>query len=422
MTAALRIISPAQLPALLRDPVDAAVLEKAGVIVADVRTRGETALREYAAQFGEIPNGGALVYTKDALRAAFNSIAEKDKSLLRRVAERIRTFALAQHDALDEMTIRIPGGEAGHTIAPVAVAGCYAPGGRFPYPSTVLMTAVTARAAGVQTVIVASPKPTAMTLAAAHVADADLLLSAGGAHAIAAMAFGTASVPRCDVIVGPGNAWTTAAKKIVSGHVAIDMLAGPSELTVYTDGSADPRVIAADLLAQAEHGPDSVPVLVTTHQAVIENVNNEIARQLSTLPTRETAQVAIANGFAVLAANEAEAIDAIDRIAPEHLELLCANADTFAQRVKHYGGLFIGAGAAEVLGDYGAGPNHTLPTGGTARFTGGLSVFNFLRVRTWMRIESLDAARGLIEDARDLGRHEGLEGHARSAETRLNRH
>ncbi|MCC6545968.1 histidinol dehydrogenase [Candidatus Sumerlaeota bacterium] len=419
-TNVLTVYTAEEVAALVVDPVDSRILPAVDRIVTDVRVGGDAALLAYAKQFAEVADGAPIILPRAELKATFESIRKQDQELLVRVADRIRSFAEAQRDALKPITHAIPGGEAGHTIAPVEVAGCYAPGGKFPLPSSVLMTAVTARAAGVRTVVVASPKPTPITLAAAHVAGADLFLSCGGAHAIAAMAFGTQSVPRADVVVGPGNPWTTAAKKIVSGYVAIDMLAGPSELLVYADETASPAIIAADLLAQAEHGADSVPVLVSMSRKLINAVNAEIASQLSTLPTFATANAAIAHGYAVLVKDEAEAIRVIDKSAPEHLELLCANADELAKKINHYGAVFIGSGAAEVLGDYGAGPNHTLPTGGTARFTGGLSVFHFLRVRTWMRVNDLHAAKQLVADARDLGRHEGLEGHARAAEARLN--
>jgi len=201
--------------------------------------------------------------------------------------------------------------------------------------------------------------------------------------------------------------------------VAIDMLAGPSELVIYADETADPRTVAADLLAQAEHDPDALPVLVTTHAPLIAATNAELSRQLPLLPTRDVAAAALKNGFAVLARSTDEGLAIVDQLAPEHLELLCDHADAIGERVRHFGGLFIGVGTAEVLGDYGAGPNHTLPTSGTARFTGGLSVFHFLRIRTYMRIDQLSEAQELVQDAIALGRHEGLEAHARSAELRL---
>lgn len=395
--------------------VDDDTLMKAAVIVREVKAGGDAALRAWAERLGDVAPGGALMIPAEALEAAYLALPEADQALLQRVAERVREFAEAQRAALRDMVLALPGGRAGHTVAPVEAAGCYAPGGRFPLPSSVLMTAVTARTAGVGRVIVASPRPAPMTLAAAHVAGADGLLAVGGAQAISALAYGTGSVGRCDVIVGPGNRWVTAAKKLVSGDVRIDMLAGPSELLVLADGTADAETIAADLLGQAEHDPDAIPVLVTTSEALREAVDEALQRQLATLPTAETARAALGNGMALLAGDLDEAIATANRLAPEHLEVMVAEPWAVAPRLQHYGGLFIGSHAAEVLGDYGAGPNHVLPTGGTARYSGGLSVFDFLRVRTWLEVTAVDEAQGLVEDAVALARHEGLEAHARSA-------
>lgn len=415
----LRIVRPAELPALLRDPVDAETLQQASVILQKVRAGGDAAVRSYAEQYGEIEAGGPLMKTREELKAVFDSLKGADQELLERTADRILRFAEAQRASIQEITAPIPGGLAGQSVVPVEYAGCYAPGGRYPLPSSVLMTVLTAKAAGVKNVLVASPKPALITMAAAYVADADALLCAGGAQAIAALAYGTETIQKCDAVVGPGNRWVTAAKQLVSGSVAIDMLAGPSELVVLADGSADPCIIAADLLAQAEHDPDALPVLVTTDEDLIRRTNEELIRQLAILPTGLTAAVALQNGYAVLAETMDEAIAISDKLAPEHLEILCENPQSIAARVRNYGGLFIGSGTAEVLGDYGAGPNHTLPTGGTARFTGGLSVFHFLRIRTWMRIDDNREAQQLVRDAVALARHEGLEAHARSAELRL---
>jgi phosphoribosyl-ATP pyrophosphohydrolase/phosphoribosyl-AMP cyclohydrolase/histidinol dehydrogenase len=285
------------------------------------------------------------------------------------------------------------------------------------------MTAVTARTAGVKEIWVASPKPGPMTLAAAAIAGADGVLAAGGAQAIAALAFGAGPLPPCDVIVGPGNRYVAAAKQLVSAHVAIDMLAGPSELVVFADGTASPAVIAADLLAQAEHDTDAVPVLLTLDPTLPDRVEAELMRQLAGggggLPTGAVARAALANGGAVVVANLEEGIAACDALAPEHVEIIMQAATAVALRLTHFGALFIGGGSAEALGDYGAGPNHVLPTGGTARSKGGLSVYTFLRVRTWLRIDDGVAARPLIEDTAWFGRIEGLEAHARSAERRL---
>jgi len=255
-----------------------------------------------------------------------------------------------------------------------------------------------------------------MTLAAASIAGADGVLAVGGAQAIAALAFGAGPVPACDAVVGPGNRWVTAAKQLVAGRVAIDMLAGPSELTVLADGTADPEVVAADLLAQAEHDPDARVTLVSLDADLVDRVQAAVDRQLENLSTKETAAASMAHAKAVVVANIDDAIRACDVLAPEHLELQLAEAAAIAPRLRHYGALFVGAGAAEVLGDYGAGPNHVLPTGGTARTTGGLSVLTFLRLRTQMQLDRGDAR--LLDDAARLARHEGLEAHARAAEIR----
>lgn len=414
----LRRLTAAQIPAGRRDPVDAETLAAAGTIVHAVRDGGEAALRAYAERFDDLPAHAPLLLGRPVLEAALAALPEADRALLQRTADRIRAFAHSQRAALQAVDVAVPGGRAGHTVSPVDRAGCYAPGGRFPLPSSVLMTAVTARAAGVGQVFVASPRPSPVTLAAAAVAGADGLLPIGGAQAIAALAYGAGDVPPCDVIVGPGNRWVTAAKQLVVGRVGIDMLAGPSELVVLADHTADAEVVAADLLAQAEHDPDARPILITTSEDLADAVDAALARQLAVLPTADTATPAVAGGFCVVCATMAEARALCDQLAPEHLEVMTADADADAQALHHYGGLFIGARTAEVLGDYGVGPNHVLPTGSTARFTGGLSVLHFLRVRTWLRMDASADARAVAQDAADLARLEGLEGHARSAEKR----
>ena len=400
------------------EPIDDQTTAQAASILRDVQTGGADALRAHAERLDDLSPGAPLVVPSDRLEGAFASLADDAKALLARTADRIRAFAEAQRRALAEIVVGVPGGIAGHRVAPVARAGCYAPGGRFALPSSVLMTAVTAKAAGVPEVWVASPRPSPMTLGAAHLAGADALVPVGGAQAIAAFAYGAGGVPRCDIIVGPGNRWVTAAKKLVFGEVAVDMLAGPSELVVLADDSARPDIVAADLLAQAEHDPDALPVLVTTAPALADAVEEALERQLADLPTASTARAALARGMAVLVPDIDAAIRACDVLAPEHLELQVADPAPVASRLRHYGALFVGAAAAEVLGDYGAGPNHVLPTSGTCRFTGGLSVLTFLRVRTFLDIDDPAAAAALSSDAAALARHEGLEAHARAAEIR----
>jgi phosphoribosyl-ATP pyrophosphohydrolase/phosphoribosyl-AMP cyclohydrolase/histidinol dehydrogenase len=283
------------------------------------------------------------------------------------------------------------------------------------------MTVIPAAVAGVEEIWVASPKPSWETLASAAIAGADGVVAAGGAQAIAALAYGAGPVQPSDVVVGPGNAYVTAAKQLVTERVAIDMLAGPSELAVVADDSADPHLVAADLLAQAEHDPRAMPVLITTDRTLADAVDIAIGEQLATLPTADIARAALGNGGAIVVSGLEEAVAASDALAPEHLELHVADPKALQSRLTHYGALFVGASAAEVLGDYGAGPNHVLPTGGTARSAGGLSVFTFLRSQTWLRIDDLSEARELVNDAVWLGRVEGLEGHARAAERRVKR-
>ena len=393
------------------DPEAAAV---AAGILARLEVGGEPELRALVDEFGERPEGMDLVLTADDLAAALARFPDRDR--LERVADRIRAFAEAQLATFGDLAgVAVPGGRAGHTVAPVDRAGCYAPGGRYPLPSSVLMTAVTARVAGVSEVWVASPRPAPITLAAAAVAGADGLLVAGGAHAIGALAYGIGGPLPCDVIVGPGNRYVTAAKQLVYGRAGIDMLAGPSELVVFADATADAAVVAADLIAQAEHDPEALPVLVTTEATVADRVQKQVADQLVGLSTAEIAAPALAGGATVLVGSIDEGIAACDAIAPEHLQRSVAEPESVRSRLRHYGAVFVGEGAAEVFGDYGVGPNHVLPTGGTAQFTGGLSVLTFLRVRTWLQV---DPTEELLEDTAWLARQEGLEGHARAAEVR----
>jgi phosphoribosyl-ATP pyrophosphohydrolase/phosphoribosyl-AMP cyclohydrolase/histidinol dehydrogenase len=295
------------------------------------------------------------------------------------------------------------------------------------------MTAIPARVAGVRDVTVVSPKPTRETLAAAAIAGADRVLAVGGAQAIAAAAFGAddehVALGPVDVIVGPGNAYVTEAKRQVSGRVRIDGLNGPSELLVVADASADAGLVAADLLAQAEHDVDARALLIAIdadgRTAFVDAVNDALRVQLATLPTAAVAERALASSWACVARSREEAARLANRVAAEHLQLHVADAEEFAPSVRHAGAVFVGAGAAEVLGDYGVGPNHTLPTGGAARFQAGLSVLDFLRLRTFVAGGGGDsggdrggASAALATDAAALARMEGLEAHARAAERR----
>ncbi len=398
-----------------RSSLDVEALGIASKVVEDVRERGLVAVREHAERFSDLRPGDDLVIEAPALERAYASLPTAQRDLLQRTAQRIRDFASAQRACLLPLDYSLPFGRAGHRWLPVARVGAYAPGGRHPLPSSVLMTVVPARVAGVAEVVVASPRPTAVTLAAAHVAGADRLLAVGGAQAIAALAFGC-GVPRVDMVVGPGNRYVTAAKRCLVGEVGIDGLAGPSELLVLADATADARWIAADLLAQAEHDVDAVPVLVTTASDLVPAVLRELELQLADLPTADVARAALRNnGRAIVARDASEAIAVADALAPEHLSLCVADIEPYVARLSAYGALFVGSRSAEVFGDYGAGPNHVLPTSGGARFQAGLSVATFLRAATYLTIAQPDA---LASDCAALARCEGLEAHARAAEVR----
>lgn len=429
-------ITPQQVQLEIKDPVDPQALTQAKAIIEELKSGTATAngsinpaaLLTVAKRLGDIPKDGtSYLVHKDQCKLAYENLDAQEKKSLDNIYARVKAFADAQRLSVNDMEIDIPGGKAGHTVSPCRAAGCYAPGGRYPLPSSVIMTAVTARAAGCETVVLASPHPAQITLAAAYIAGSDLFLCIGGAQAIATMAYGIDSpsdngpiIPRCDVIVGPGNKWVTAAKSIVQGYCGIDMLAGPSEVLVIADSSANAEVVAADLIAQAEHDVVARAILLSDDQAMIDAIEKQVGDQLASLPepNRSTATQAFKLSFAVLCKDVDECIKISDDIAPEHLEIQTKDAMEVGKKCANYGGLFVGEHAAEVLGDYGAGPNHTLPTGGTGRYTGGLSVFNFLRIRTWMRIDDQKASQDMVDDSIVMARLEGLEGHARASEAR----
>jgi len=409
----LRRADPGTVP-IVRRPVELGTLREAAVIVEDVRLGGESALRQHAQRLGDLEPGDEIVLDRSRIEQTLESLPGDTRGVLERVAGRIRSFAQAQRQSLMDVDVEVSGGRAGHRWIPVSSAGAYAPGGRYPLPSSVLMTVIPARVAGVESVWVASPRPTPVTLAAAAIAGADGLLAVGGAQAIAALAFGTLT-PACDLVVGPGNRWVTAAKKYLYGEIGIDGLAGPSEVLVIADETADPELVSADLLAQAEHDVDAVPMLITTSEALSGEVDQAIGRQLEDLPTSETASRALENGFCLIVGSLEEAVSMSDRIAPEHLALHVDDPSQLVDELHSYGSLFVGSGTAEAFADYGVGPNHVLPTGGGARYQSGLSVLTFLRSPTWM---ALDDAGPLVDDTMLLARLEGLEAHARAAQIR----
>ncbi|MBQ4280595.1 MAG: histidinol dehydrogenase, partial [Spirochaetales bacterium] len=308
----------------------------------------------------------------------------------------------------------------GQKIVPVAVAGIYVPGGTAAYPSTVLMDTIPAKIAGVGEVVMVTPpgkdgKVSKAVLAAAKVAGVDRVFRVGGAQAIAALAYGTESIPKADKIVGPGNIFVAEAKKQVSGVVSIDMIAGPSEILIIADGKSDPAVVAADMLSQAEHDRNASAVLVTESRDLASKVASELERQLSVLPREQIARASIeTNGKIIIASSIEQAIEISDRIAPEHLEVCVDNPFDYLDRIHNAGSVFLGRSCPEALGDYLAGPNHTLPTSGTARFSSPLSVYDFVK-KYQFTYYTEKALSEVADDIALFARREGLEAHARSA-------
>lgn len=415
----LRIVAPADLPRRRRTHFDAILWGEASAIVRAVQVGGDQVLRDYARRFDGLTDDQSIVCNRAQCDTALSRIPTETRECLVRVAARIRRFAEAQREKLTPLSIDVPGGHAGHDWLPVERAGCYAPGGRYPLVSSVLMTVIPARTAGVKHVTLATPNPTDPMLAAAAIAGADVVVCCGGAHAIAALAYGTETLEPNDVIAGPGNQWVTAAKQIVSADVRIDMLAGPSELVVLSDDSGDARWIAADLLAQAEHDIHALPILISTCPDLPDRVEIELARQLVNLPTGTTAREALSNGNAMITRDLDEAIAISNSIAPEHLHVVVESAQPIPRTRFVCGSLFDGSRSAEVFGDFGFGPNHVLPTGGGARSTAGLSVQTFMRAQTWLRVDERSIAEVALNDVLALAQLEGLPGHANSAALRM---
>jgi len=406
--------------------IDRGVQQAVDQILADVRERGDRALLELTARFDRFAASAPerLRITPEEFDEAERALAPATRAALGYAAERIERY----HAAALPKSWRITdehGSLLGQEIRPLERVGVYIPGGRAAYPSTVLMTALPARVAGVSQIVLVTP-PRAdggiepVVLAAARLAGVTEGYRVGGAQAIAALAYGTDTIRRVDKIVGPGNVYVALAKSRVFGDVGIDMVAGPSEVIVVADGSADPEWIAADLLAQAEHDPMARAVLLTDAEALVPRVERALARQLAALPRREIAAEAVArHGALVLVANLEDAVELANRLAPEHLELLVGVPAPLLARVRHAGAVFLGGQTPEVVGDYVAGPSHVLPTAGTARFSSPLGVEDFVKRTSVIEYSrpGLVAARAHLATLTDV---EGLAGHGRAAEARLN--
>jgi histidinol dehydrogenase len=401
---------------------DPAFEKKVSAILQAVEKKGDRALFEYTKRFDGVRLTARNVEVSAIeIREALCNVSRQELTILKLAAKRIESYHRRQR--LASWSYREEGVELGQKIVPLSRVGVYAPGGLASYPSTVLMAAIPARIAGVPEIIMASPVGTRglnpIVVVAAQIAGVDRIFKVGGAQAVAAMAYGTESVPAVDKIVGPGNAWVATAKKLVFGRTGIDMIAGPSEILVIADGSADPAVAAADLLSQAEHDELASSILLTPDEIFAKQVAAEVKAQLKQLSRESIAAKAIRNyGLVVVTQDLAEAVEVANRFAPEHLELLVKDPKAMLAGIRNAGAVFLGHYTPEAMGDYMAGPNHILPTGGTARFSSPLGVYDFVK-RTSVLAFSEKSLAKYGKTAAEFAAIEGLEAHGKSILARL---
>ena len=405
-----------------RDIEDTSSIEKTVTeIIENVRKNGDKALMEYADKF----DGGApenLLVSEEEYEEAMKTVSPELIEILKKAAKNIENFhkrQIRQSFIINEEE----GVVVGQKIIPIEKAGLYVPGGTAAYPSSVLMNSVPAKLAGCSEIVITTPakagKVNPVILAAARIGGVTKVFKTGGAQAIAALAYGTQTIPKVDKIVGPGNAFVAEAKKQVFGKVSIDMIAGPSEILVIADGKSNPKFVAADLLSQAEHDKMASAVLVTESRELAQKVSEELERQIPLLQREEIARTSIDNNGKIIIVKDIEtAVEAANEIAPEHLELCMDNPFDYLDRVKHAGSIFMGRYCPEALGDYFAGPNHTLPTSGTARFSSPLSVDDFIK-KTQYTYFTEDALKKVSDDIYKFAMAEGLEAHAKSAISRF---
>lgn len=379
-------------------------------ILAAVKQNGDQALRQLAQNFGDPPPGPVDL---DPLIA---QLAPEHKAALDLAARNIKAFADQVMASIRPFQIQQEEFQSGMHWQPVQRAGCYAPAGRHPLPSTVLMTGLAARAAGVPEVCLVCPRPDPAVAYAARLANLQPVYQLGGAQAVAALAYGTETIPKVDMVVGPGNAYVTEAKRQLQGVIGIDMLAGPSEVTILADEGANPRWIAADLLAQAEHDPDARVILLTWHQPLLQAVQQQLHELYQTHTYPDFLPESLKNSALIHLKTPEDCAAAANRLAPEHLHLAMQNPETLKPLLKNYGGLFLGYHSTVPFGDYGAGPNHTLPTAASACFASGLSPLTFLRAQCWLHVQP--QCPRLVQNTVQLARLEGLQGHAIAAQLR----
>ena len=385
-------------------------------IINDVKIYGDSAVIKYSKKFDDFENKSLLV-TREEIDNAYKNVDLSVQNAIKTAIENVREFAKKQLGCLKNLDTEINGAALGHRIIPIEKAGCYIPGGNYPLPSTAVMTIVPAKTAGVKQVIACSPKIQNTTIVACDMAGADKIYRAGGVQAVAAMAFGTETIEKTDKIVGPGNKFVTAAKKQVYGECGIDFLAGPSEVLIVADDTANPEFVAADMLAQCEHDKDARAYLICFSKEFAQNVDEKAKQMLKNLPTCEIAAVSYEKSFAVVVDTLEQAVEISEKRVPEHLEICFKDAKEKMNMFKNYGSLFIGNYSAEVFGDYCAGTNHTLPTNMVARYSGGLSVFDFVKVQTYQYAD-LKSAQNLLKTASVIAEAEGLYAHKNAADIR----
>lgn len=386
-------------------------------IIAGVKKDGDRAVRKYAEVFDRVKLKNFKV-NRGKIKEAHRQVDRETVKTMKQAILNIEKFAKEQLKQFKDFEYAKNGVTVGQKIIPLEKVGVYVPGGNYPLASTALMCIVPAKVAGVKEVIVCSPKIKPATIVAADLAGADLIFKIGGVQAIAAMAYGTETIPRVDKIVGPGNIYVTSAKKEVYGDCGIDFLAGPSEILIMADRFANPKFIAADLLAQAEHDVAAKLILVSNSKNLIKEVNKELKAQLNKLVTKDIIKKSLNKRQEILVRNLKEATKIADEIAPEHLSLQVKNPRRYLAKLKNYGSLFLGGYSAVAFGDYCSGPNHVLPTGAGARFASGLSVKDFIKIQTYQYIKK-KGAKNLAEIAAKFASIEGLDGHKKSAEIRL---
>ncbi len=401
------------------------VRETVHTILEAIEGGGEAVARDYARQFDQW--SGEIVVTPDQREMAARQIPQKLKDDIHFAHDNVRRFAQAQRDSLTDIEIEVvPGLVAGQKQVPVSSVGCYAPGGRYSHVASAIMTVTTAKVAGVKHISACSPPRPEIgmnpaVLYAFDVCGADTILNIGGVQGVAAMAFGLFGCPQARVLAGPGNQFVAEAKRILFGRVGIDMFAGPTESLVIADGDADPKIVAADLVGQAEHGYNSPVWLVTTNRQLAQLVSEHMLAMIADLPelNRESAHAAWRDfGEIILCESREEVAQVCDQIAPEHLQVQAADLDWWLNRLQNYGSLFLGEETTVAFGDKVSGPNHVLPTKGAAHYSGGLFVGKFMKTVTWQR-STRDANRDIAQACARISRLEGMEGHARSADVRL---